>query len=245
MRKILIACFSLLIAFNLAAQNKKKSLTVEEAANAKDDISANEDVVAKEIPSATRGTVYVPPKEQRLPTGNLFVTNFGITYRISNLPAYSIGAGMIFPLSEMTAIETGISLINGKVSEGTKFAGATGTVTGGSITYSDVDLTMKWFFSKSFWFGLGAVYETMLDGYYIDQTAGPVDNHRTLTASDVPSRLAAKMAFGLLSPISSENYASPSFNVRYNIPTKMKFTKSDIYVGVSFGLAMKMGDSRK
>jgi hypothetical protein len=240
MRKILIVCFSLLIAFNLAAQTKKKDLTVEEAANARDEVRSTDDVVAKEIPSATRGTVYVPPKEQRLPTGNLFVTNWGITYRIQNLPAYSLGAGMIFPLSDMTAIETSLALVNGKISEGTKYSGAT-SVTGGSITYSDVDLTMKWFFNKNFWFGLGAVYETMLDGYYIDSST----THVPLTAEEEPSRLAVKLSFGLLSPISTENYAAPSFNLRYNIPTKFKFDKKDIFIGVTFSMAMKLGDTRK
>ncbi len=220
-----IFCATVIICSNLifSQDQPKRVLTVEEAAGG-------------------RNTSYDSSDSEFKNTGSLFMANWGMIYRVDRLPAYSIGAAIHFPLSNRLAIESGISLLNAKISTDEEFEGST-DVTSGSVTYTDVDITFKYFLKPNFWMGFGFAYETMIDGYYVDEVGG-VPVHTELSRNDEQSLLAVKLAFGLLSPIGKETYAAPAFFFRYNIPVDPKMEKKNIYAGVSFGLAIKLGNDR-
>ena len=65
-----------------------------------------------------------------------------------------------------------------------------------------------------------------------------------MTKEYEPNKLAFKIGVGLLSPISRENYAIPALTIRYNIPVDSKFDQKDIYAGVSFGMAVRLGEGK-
>ena len=222
--KIFFFAITLLSANLIFAQEtNKRILTVEEAAGG-------------------RKTSFDDSELEFKNTGSLFMVNWGMIYRVDRLPAYSIGAAIHFPLSNRFAIESGISLLNAKISSDEKFDGST-DVTSGSVTYTNVDITFKYFMRPNFWMGFGFAYETMIDGYYVDEVGG-VPVHTELSRNDEQSLLAAKIAFGLLSPIGRETYAAPAFFIRYNIPVDPKLEKRNIYIGVNFGLAIKLGNGK-
>lgn len=208
-------------ALNSAVEDPRKTITVEEAAgkSGSEFSETNDSKFAK--------------------TGNLFQVNWGMIYRIDRLPAYSIGMGMTFPLSKRLFINSGISLLNAKVSSDEEFEGSTEVISG-SITYSNVEINFNYLVTPTFWIGAGAVYESMIDGYYVDRI-GTNNIHSDLSRDEEQSRLSGKLSFGLLSPIGKEVFAIPSVNFRYNIPMDHKFEKKNIYIGVNFGLGIRLG----
>ncbi len=223
--KTFIFCTLILFSVNFifSQDSSKRVITVEEAAGG-------------------RNNSYEISDPQFKNTGSLFIINWGMIYRVDRLPAYSIGAAIHFPLSNRLAIESGLSLLNAKISTDEEFEGST-DVTSGSVTYTDVDITFKYFLKPNFWMGFGFAYETMIDGYYVDEVGG-IPIHTELSRDEEQSLLAIKLAFGLLSPIGRETYAAPSFFFRYNIPVDPKMEKKNIYVGVNFGLAIKLGNEK-
>jgi hypothetical protein len=227
MKKCLFGALVLAIALPLAAQDttKKRDYTVEEAAG-------TNHLLYEDGGFASPGL-----------SGNLFMVNWGVYYRVDRLPAYSLGAGMQFTLSNRIGIETAISLLNGKVSSDDKYESAVGEVSGGSTTFADVDIFMRIFATRMVWFGFGFSYETLIDGHYVDDD-GTNYLHREMTKEDEPNKLAFKIGVGLLSPISRENYAIPALTIRYNIPVDSKFDQKDIYAGVSFGMAVRLGEGK-
>ena len=223
---LLLSIFS--SAFLFAADVEKPTYTVEETAKYK-----------RGRDTSNNSYNFFDDSEKLSYMGNIFIINCGLIYRIDSLPAFTGGAAMQFSLTKRIACQAGISLITGKIGTKQKYDGATDVVDG-DVTYGNFALSTKIFLSQIFWCGIGVMYETMIDGYYVDDD-GTNKLHVDLKKEDDPAKIAAELSFGLLSSVGSESYAMPSIALRYNFPSDYKRKKKNIYVGINFGIALSLG----